>query len=499
MKPLLCLLSLLGFGFCSLADDFTSFRVPAHKVQQIRLTFDLGLNRTRTGDYRPERNSEQLTENARGGSDYFWRSESDSRLIELFTAGEISEGLSSEKADAETSWDALRSHSTRKSYGFGTALYADAGTVWFPWSNWIGINVDGTASVDYEQSGSKSTSYAQIYGNMIGNIEDRWQDSKSESWDQNYQVGLSVGPSFGRVRNVTSVADALVMERRLIAEGVLSGEMQLSTRQALAEILYRKPSFRYVHDRWARFFWREVEETVQKDPAYARPLDAYVTQRIGENYFGSLLRRRGLEFLVNYQYTHRNEIRHDWDELSVRTDFDTMSVYEYSEDYSRVHSFDDYGLFSAQLRYYKPIGLKWQLGLRSKFDFNPFARAVIIGHYEKKYWIAELEPSLAWMIADRWFVSGRVLLTSLWEDYVGDDTYKRESVYSNSTIELGYQIEDNVRLSALLNDTYNWERERRTFNSIPEIGANDGRYTNFRVSLTYALNGALNQNNSPRF
>lgn len=312
MKPLLCLLSLLGFGYCSLADDFSDFRVPAHRVSRCLFDIYTKFNRNSEDSDNSGSKSSRLSQNGNAGMAYQWRSESDRTYLNVDLNGTIYETVARYESTSERFndyYDYYYENSLSREYSLSQYASGSVGESIYPWQTLIGINGAMSGMIRYSQAGEASEEFEKLIYN--GQSERRvWDDEQQEMWRQEYRFDMTIGPVFGKVRHVTPVATALVTEQKLIEEGVLSGALSSHNRQALAELFYREPTYSASHSRNERYFWSDVEALISNDPAFVAPLSAYVTHRINESYFGYATRLRGFAIKPVVSYQHENLINH---------------------------------------------------------------------------------------------------------------------------------------------------------------------------------------------
>jgi len=181
-----------------------------------------------------------------------------------------------------------------------------------------------------------------------------------------YQGMLSAGTGFGRVRDVTPVYQAQVLEDRLRRTGALSRPLSHAARERLAALFTTQGDVSFAHQRPDKYFWEALERILREDGALERgTLDAYSAQRVLEPIVptGGVFRRRG--FFVGPAVVVATNRAHWREEQSnsflhyVGDSLDFSS--EFTSDVAESYRTDD--IFTSLLaEYHRPLGLRWQVG-----------------------------------------------------------------------------------------------------------------------------------------
>ncbi len=500
LLPLL-VLSLLAILAPAAANEFTEFRLPRSRVVQSNVRFSTQFERRMSDrEYPNYGRTTSLNHDAAATYNCLSRTESDRQTSTYSLNVGLNESLNRDESKSRDAWYGYSRESLARRYAFQSFLRADADRSWYLWRDLFALSADASGRVGYSGAGGESSDhnygwhgYNDGSGNYYNVYGDRWSDAETESWDQSYDFSLRAGPTFGRRRNVTPVADALVLEQRLIEDQVLSGKLTPANRRALAELLHEAQVYRLRYDanRWEKYFWADVEKLLLNDPACRESLGAYSLMRAGEGYLRSFTRYSGFAVSPYFSYDHDNDIRRNWRGQREVIAGDSVYIDEYDEDASRSHLHYDNFYWGIRFSYDVPISLAWHYSLSADFANHrerPFGR----DPYRQR-WLANGTNSLRWMIADRWSAHGSFNMQAAYVDRVGDDTEHSESWSGTLGLRLDYLIENHISLNAQLTDRYDWERNRVPpgYNWWGYDQIEDTRWTDFRLGLTYAFRGPL--------
>jgi hypothetical protein len=212
------------------------------------------------------------------------------------------------------------------------------------------------------------------------------------------RLQLSAGPLLGRVRDATPVHDVHVLEGRLLEAGALHGPLSDRARERLAAVLAAGAELGAVHDRPARFVYREVERVLREEGAIGEGgLGAYAALRIAETtrprarfqrLRGSLI---GPLFMATTGPTHVRWMN----ERDTRLWYGDSLLDQVSEHLSSSsRSIHDEYWAGGRAEFHRPLGWRWQLDADGQA-----ALATRIGEHGA---MTSANVSLAWDVADRW-------------------------------------------------------------------------------------------------
>ncbi|MBL0061789.1 MAG: hypothetical protein IPP40_10000 [bacterium] len=490
MRCQVFLFIMLGCAGTMWADEFSEFRVPKNRVVRSNTTFGLNFERRNSHGPREGEYVKYITQNGYGNLSYFLHCETDKTQIQLVSDMNLHESTESNKSN-DVDWFynyAEKSEYDNQGLGGGARVFPEV-TV-YPFAKWVGGELSGQMDARYSQNSRSGSSFHTYQSDYYSSASSSYFEYDSENWGQSYTLYTKVGPTIGRIRNVTAVADALVMESRLIAENILNGRLQMQSRQALANLLYQKPNYYYSHQRWERFFWQDVEAIIKNDPAFAGEFGAYAQQRISESYFGSLYRQRGWRINPYAYYRHENTIDHEWQVSQTTTIYEDRTDYDEAESYSRRHRHSDNGYWGLYAEYASPFGLNWQFQISNDLEYSRNDRSGAPQSGRESI-LNRFGCELDWIMADRWMSEFSLRSTRQYIDDVGDDNYNFGYRNDVASLSIAYLIEDHVEVSLRYEDQYSWQGSREHFNGVGNTVTQDTRTNRIWLDLRYALLGAL--------
>ncbi len=499
-RKLLCLL-MLGIAGTVWADEFSEFRVPRNRAVQTGFRF--GANFSRQANGSTDTDWSKSTGYSHNGNGSFYHSlwtESERATNELLFSGYLNESVSRSDANYRGYYVGENGNDHRQGYGFGSGASLSVEHSRYLFGDLIGGTVEMYALAEYDGVGDKRHGYSRRWSSYVDQYEEYSYRSESEDWRQRYRFSTDVGPKFGRTRNVTAVARALVMEQRLIDSGVLSGKLQASTRSALASVIYSSDYYNLKHDRSDKFFWADVEKVFASDPAYVKPLDAYTLTHIQEGYLGSTTRFRGLSFSPLISYDHSNELSHSWDQQVQIYRDESGYVYQAYERYGSNAWRSDHFSYGASVAYDVPFGLKWQYHLAAQYFHAPKTNSV--GYPHTQYWRTRVQSNLSWLVTDRWF--GRATLNAdlKYDDTVGDKSPMSERNDYGFMLEVDFLVLDRVAIFGEYSDVINYSVNRTAYydyydgSAITHYNENYSRRSEFRIGMTYSFRGPVLASNN---
>lgn len=496
-------LLMLGIAGTVWADEFSEFRVPRNRAVQTGFRF--GTNFSRQANGSSDTDWSKSTSYSHLGNCSFYNSlwtESDRATNELFFGGYLNESVSRRDANYRGHYIGENGNDHSQGYSFGSGAALDLSHSRYFVGDLVGAIVNLQGRAEYSGSGDEQHGYSRRWTGGGYPYVERSYRSDSEDWSQEYRFSIDGGPKFGRTRNVTAVASALVMEQRLIDTGILSGRLQPNIRASLAKIIYSYAYYGKMHDRSSKFFWTDVEKVVASDPAYVKPLDAYTLLHIQEGYLGSTTRFCGWSFSPRVSYAHTNELRHSWDR-QVQVYWEE-SEYEYQA-YERYDSRawrTDFVSYGAVIAYDVPFGLNWQYHLDARYFHDPKTNSA--GNPHTQNWRTGLGSTLTWFVTDRWLGKASMNIDLYYYDMVGDASWMREGNDSRFLLEVDYLVLDKVSVFGEFSDRIGYSLERTVQDnyyfgdSHTQYHENFTRWSEFRIGMTYSFSGPVlpNSNNN---
>lgn len=439
------LLFLLLFAGVARADEFSEFRIPEHRWQSLRGDVALSGSRSRL-DFFDTRSSTSQS-NGRLGGDALWALDSDDLqwLAGVDLSGEgrrdgreessrQTNGVNTELRKLDSEGDQVREQ---------VALHGQLRT--YPRSGPIGFSFDGFALGDLRQ-GSEERVIDDEFLNTSGSTRNV-STSNSDRDDYYYLANLRGSVGVGRVRDATGVYRAYLLERRLRADGLITGTLSPGARARLAGLFYVQPRYAEVHDLPAKFFWREVEKLLREDGVLGSgTLDAYSLLHALEGYTPgatlSALRQRGYWIAASVSYDHAHLITRQ--DVNSRTEIFVDGVFTSSSTLSsgfRDVSYSDDVLFGPDGQVRMPIGWRWQV------DASGFARFNVKGPAKSTTVGSDL--FVRYLIAERWAATGFfrqrhdtgsdvTLISPGWSTAVGAEV----AYYFEDGISAGLRISD---------------------------------------------------------
>lgn len=278
---------------------------------------------------------------------------------------------------------------------------------------------------DYSQDGHEISGPSETF---FGN------ESRTRFYQHVGQVTLGIGR--GRVRDVTGVFSAQLIEQRLLATGGLSQPLSAAARLRIAQLHYLANDYSSAHDRPARYFWREVERVLREDGALRdSSLDAYSLVRVLEPAMGGafFLRRSGT-FVRPFFFGS---------EIRGHEDFDTRSSYlslfngspvygQVFESSNRNHLDREDSGAGVGVEYHRPVGMRWQSDLSTAASYGGGPRRSLdLGS----------AAQIQYMIADRWYSSASLQYDVLSERL--DDVRSEPTWFLQGRAQLSYLVEDS--------------------------------------------------------
>ena len=272
------------------ADDFSTFRIPRHQVLTARASamgaYSGSANHYGTpmqgyADYQSDLQGELRAYGS-------WLSDSDPLRLELELIGaftgrrNLNRHSSFQNANDQSQYSLYRQKSLLENYQLNASSRV------YPWSVPLGLDLSTRLS------GSDNQAWSTRYDRSTNSDQNTRHYDNTESWNFSYYASGSAALGLGRVRDATAVYDVYALEARLQEDGILTRPLLPATRQRLVDLIYISDDYGRVHERPARFFWREVGTALNEDGGLrVEGLDAYNLYRIAEPYFARYEFSRG--------------------------------------------------------------------------------------------------------------------------------------------------------------------------------------------------------------
>jgi hypothetical protein len=287
----------------------------------------------------------------------------------------------------------------------------------YPWSRPFGISIDVSLDADYGQRWSSISFDQATESPSVSTLSEH--EGRSEDWSYRYSVVSRTSIGWGRVRDATSVYDALVLEHRLRDAGTLNRSLSTGARRRVINLLYVQDDYDRVRDRPARSLWQEVEQILRDDGALSdRGLDAFSILRATEPLMGGTFfvpstgfptspipRFRGVFAGVAYFDRHSYELNRGDAESFNRVTVNGTVQSEFRSRFGRRASDDsDDSRLGASGEYHRPMGERWQLDVNGDALFPLRKRDKLL--------MTSAGVRLGFLVADRWFGSTSAFRTS---------------------------------------------------------------------------------------
>ena len=457
------------------ADPFSEFRIPDHSWASGSLGANMTGDWSASGDNVAEsrRNAfdAQLDPSlllARDG-DLLQRS----LLLEFFGAGNVLDEDLIQHSGSYTPYRSTHTQGTTESWRLGGSLRA------YPWRTALGLGA----------SGSVTGAYIQEWSRMEESLDPiRWMNNDREDVHRyDYNARLAVSAGLGRVRDATVIQDVHVLEQRLQETGAISRPLSKTARERLAALYYVAPDYAFPHDRPDRYVWREVERILREDGALGEHgLDPYAVLRAKEPYLYRVTRLSGwfLGPVVEGRHQHSVLRLDEFTSTSLLDELGEVATYWGSTTARRyVTSYDGVNA-GALAQVGHPIGWRWQFDLRSQVTtpVRPGERGLD----------ASSNAGVTWLVADRWEAQAFFSHARQWLAPRDGDPLLENSWAVHAGAELGWYLEDRVRVSASIVQFQQQDRYYREAH--PGLQYSNRTYvrdTHFFLGLTYHFLGRL--------
>ncbi|HEY6193790.1 MAG TPA: hypothetical protein VI504_02020 [Candidatus Eisenbacteria bacterium] len=447
-------------------DPYADFRVPEHRTFSWILASNGGIQSTRQDERGAFR--DRLA-NGHALSQMAWASETEARQLDLFLVADARWNDNHHRFDRQLPPAGFDHASARDRADAQSLTWLGDQRTYLGGSSFA-VESQGSAALDFAQQGRSDAEHYFFTSPSLSTFE---QFSGDDIESRLYrQAGfLSLGVGLGRVRDVTGVFSAQLIEHRLLATGRLTRALSPAALLRLAQLHYASSDFAAAHDRPSRYFWREVERVLREDGALdGGTLDAYSLERVLEPALGGVQfqRRRG-SFVRPFFFGSESSGHIDLDERSSRLLIEdgvpAFSDASASSRRDKIDAKDSGAGLSAE--YHRPAGMRWQSdcslvttyggGPGRRLDIHPFA-------------------GVQYLIADRWFAAASLEENAHTERAGDGRTHPSWDLVGRAN--LSYLVEDSWTLD--LQFTHEQEQERNGIFYFP-------RYFQRTSALTFGL------------
>jgi len=420
------------------ADEFSDYRIPDHRLllANASVLLDLADNRA-TNRWGTSRGASGFTNVVTSGS-WTRASETCRSWIDWNGAFQGDRG----HADVTQFMRTEQSHAAHSNeHAFGS-LGAAADPAHVP----IGYDALVLASLVWEQDWDAAhVRDGQFATDGLYALES--QDA-THRWAETRSVEARAGVHVGRVRDATAVAEAHLLERRLLRYGVLTRPLGPDARRRLAQLADVANDLVAAHDRPARHVWAEVERVLRDDGALRDTIGAGVLAA-QEPWVGAGSDPRGIPRSpigrdVGWSVMPYVAMQHMWSASDFRQTYfqqvarnDTVqSSTGFVTDHADHHS-TDLPAVGIRFEYHRPLGESWQV------DAMTDAQRPVDRDRDRAFTVSSL-VALSTVVADRlvWNVTAsqfRQIFESRDLDY---DTWT-----TGVRTTLQFYIEDHVALT----------------------------------------------------
>ena len=220
---------------------------------------------------------------------------------------------------------------------------------------------------------------------------------------------VSVGTGVGRVRDVTPVYEAQVLEDRLVGTGALSRPLSRSARERLVALFAVSNDISFAHERPDKYFWEELERILIEDGALERgSLTLFEAHRILEpvSVRGLIFRSAGWFVgpavrVSTTQVGFRSKVRSSNQLYAADTLYSASEFSFESDEYRRT----DFLTTMLTAEYHHPAGPNWQ------YDFRHDTAITESG----EFLYGNTSASAMWVVSDRWLATARIRHSLQWD------------------------------------------------------------------------------------
>ncbi len=427
-------------------DPYADFRVPDHRTFTWIVQSSGGINSSQ------ENASSRSRERSLNGhllSRMAWGSETEARLRALAVATDARWISTRDQFDAHFPFNET-DHEVQHRRNDAQSLTVSGGQRSYLGRSSFAVDAQASAALELAQRGS-SQDRRDLNITPSSNVFEFTSNEDFE--DRRYQQSgsASLGLGFGRVRDVTGVFSAQLIEQRLRATGRLTRALSPEAALRLAQLHYVANDITAAHDRPGRYFWREVERVLREDGALNEgTLDAYSLERVLEPALGvvQITRRVGI-FVRPFYFGSESSGHLDEDfSRSTRQLDDGVPVFSDSEKFSRrIRVREKDSGVGLGVEVHRPAGMRWQSDLSVAASYGGGAgRALVVGTF----------AGIQYLLADRWYASATLDETER-SRHAGDGRTP-PSWLLEGRASLSYLVEDSWSLDLLFSHEQEQER-----------------------------------------
>lgn len=471
------------------ADDYDEFRVPDHSTTDWSVALRASANRTASNF---PSNWDRRAGGGGGLSASFshWL-DGDRRSFRWSTELSQHASMTSESRGRLTILPAMtemaRDHSWSRRLAEDWAISATERR-WL-WRGPIALSASLSARGEYEQSKGNVELFQSLTDTLLQ--QDVVRDIESRQFSNMHRVSGSAGVGVGRVRDLTAVHMAHLIEARLRESGALTRPLSPGARARLAELIVSTDALRRAEDRPAAVVWRAIEELLRQDGALAgEHLDGPTTLRAGEPFRGSerfgfaglpvmpIVRMRGEWIGVVLGGEHQRRIWRSNRHLHDATYLDGALFSEWWSNGSERHvGSSDFATTGLEGEWYRPFGDRWQVAARGGYRTALRKETPLRSGSES--------ITLDWLVAERWVL----FVGADHERVIRDIGVSRKVGYSGWRFGLrgraSWYLRNRLWLDFSFTDAQYRDREW-VESGVPEPGSYH-RYGSASLSLNYRL------------
>jgi hypothetical protein len=389
-----------AFAASDAADSaYWNYRIPAHHWHQwtAALSGNASHDDVSTSDDRQARHGQflgQLRTTVTGGHDSDPLFESWALDVNLFGRRSHDEQVQSFAGQTDRADRAGSDLSERIIGAYAVRAYPWA----FPWGFTAGTQHRFELAQGFDSQRDEFATSGNRQVLLSSNEAGRW------IWNGD----LSVGTGLGRVRDVTPVYEAQVLEDRLLASGALARPLSRFAREKLTALLTVQGDVSYAHSRPDKYFWEELERVLVEDGALERgSLTLFEAHRILEppTIRGRIFRSAGWFVgpavrLATAQTGFAAEARNTNLIYQADTLFSSTEFNLESDDYRR----QDFVSTMLTAEFHHPAGANWQFDLRQDTSVQESGQ----------FLFTSAAASAVWVVSDRWLATARLDHYVLW-------------------------------------------------------------------------------------
>ena len=412
---------------------YSGYRIPDHRWWQLAANVNAGGSRRSSNSTGFESRDGSLT--GRAGARVFWGFDSDPTSLSLGLRADVLADRSHHEVLQQTSFYDLSNdaglENLRENFNFSGSWRR------YPWGPPVGFTLATNNNYMLFQRFESSTRVIQQPGATFKDL------SSSGNGEWRYAGVLAAGFGFGRVRDVTPVYQAQVLEDRLRRSGALGRALSHAAREKLAALFTTEGAVAFAHQRPSKYFWEQLERVLREDGALERGwLDAYSAQRVLEpilptsSVFRSVFRRRG--FFIGPAValgTDRSHLSREESFSSLYYQADTLFQSSGGELDTLLNDRSDDVSTSLVAEYHQPLGTRWQLDAASDTRLGEAGAFVA----------SSAALSVSYMVSDRWV--GGMSVQHMLRAPENGSTFAVDSWAVSFAAELHYFLEDSWSLS----------------------------------------------------